>query len=93
MSAKIETVSQQVLHQDLDGTLERISEKQITTMVVKDNQPRVVILPYEIYRQWFTEREHRLRLAFQDLRAWASENAEILSGLDSVQLVRETRDR
>ncbi len=88
----MEKISQQVLHSKLDDILDQVSEKQITTLVTKDDQPVAVIFPYEIYQQWTMAREHRLRRAYQELKTWTSEHSEILTGLNSVQLVRETRD-
>ena len=92
MPITMETINQRALYRDLGEILDRVSGKRIPTLVIKDNQPRVVIFPYEIYQQWIAARERRLRQAYQGLQTWVSENAEALTGLDSVQLVRETRD-
>jgi PHD/YefM family antitoxin component YafN of YafNO toxin-antitoxin module len=89
---KMETISQQMLYRDLDEILSRVSGRRMPTMVIKDNQPIVVIFPYETYQQWIAARERRLHQACRDLQAWVSKHAEALTGLDSVQLVRETRD-
>lgn len=92
MSITMETINQQTLYRDLDEILSRVSGKRVPALVLKDNQPIVVIFPYETYQQWVAAREQRLRQACQGLEVWASKHAEILTGLDSVQLVRETRE-
>ena len=89
---KMETISQQTLYRDLDEILNRVSGKRIPTLVIKDNRPIVVIFPYETYQQWIAAREQRLHQACRGLQAWVSEHSEVLTGLDSVQLVRETRN-
>ena len=92
MPIPMETINQKTLSRDLDEILDRVSIKQIPTLVTRDNQPRVVILPYETYQQWIAAREQRLRRAFQNLRSWTSKHAEALSELDASQLVREIRN-
>lgn len=92
MAKIMEKISQQDLYRDLDEVLDRVSGKQVTALVVKDDQPVAVIFPYETYQQWTAARERRLHKARRGLETWASEHAEALSGLDSVQLIRETRD-
>lgn len=92
MPITMETINQQTLHRDLDDILDRVSGKRIPTLVVKDNQPLVVIFPYKTYQQWVAAREQRLRQVCQGLQTWASEHAKVLTGLDSIQLVRETRN-
>ena len=87
----METISQQTLHHNLDDILDRVSGKRIPALVIRDNQPIAVIFPYETYQQWIAARESRLRQACQRLQAWVSEYTTVLSGLDAVQLVRETR--
>jgi PHD/YefM family antitoxin component YafN of YafNO toxin-antitoxin module len=92
MPIKMETISQQTLYRELDEILNRVSGKRIPTLVIKDNRPTVVIFPYETYQQWIAAREQRLHQACRSLQAWVSEHSEVLTGLDSVQLVRETRN-
>ena len=88
----METISQQTLGRDLDEILDRVSGKHTPTLVIRDDQPVAVIFPYEICQQWIKAREQRLRRANQDLQIWASKHADVLTGLDSVQLIRETRN-
>ena len=88
----METVSQQTLMEKPKEILDRVSEKHIPTLVTKDNEPTVVIMPYETYQQLLKEREKRLTQVVENMQSWVSENAEILKGLDSVKLVRETRE-
>ena len=92
MAKTMETISQQNLYRDLDEILNRVSGKQIPTLVIKDDQPIAVIFPYETYQQWVAAREQRLHQARHGLQAWVSEHAEVLNGLDSVHLIREARD-
>jgi PHD/YefM family antitoxin component YafN of YafNO toxin-antitoxin module len=92
MPIKMETISQQTLYRDLDEILSRVSGKRIPTLVIKGDRPTVVIFPYETYQQWIAARERRLHQACRGMRTWVSKHAEALTGLDSVQLVRETRD-
>jgi prevent-host-death family protein len=87
----METISQQTLYHNLDDILARVSEKRIPTLVTRDNEPIAVIFPYETYQQWIAARESRLHQACQRLQTWASEHAEVLNGLDAVELVREAR--
>jgi prevent-host-death family protein len=47
----METVSQQTFIENTNEILERVSEKQIPILVTMDDQPIVVILPYETYLQ------------------------------------------
>ena len=89
----MESVSQQALSKKrINEVLKQVSEKHIPTLVTKDDQPTAVILPYETYQQLLKEREKRLTQVVEDIQSWAIENSEILKGLDSVQLVRETRE-
>lgn len=88
----MEAINQRTLGRDIDEILDRVSEKRIPTLVIKDDQPIAVIFPYETYQQWIAAREQRLRRANQDLKTWVSKHADVLTGLDSVQLIRETRN-
>ena len=89
----METISQQMLNSDLDEILNRVSGEGTPTLVLRDDHPVAVIFPYEIYQQWVAAREQRLRQARQNLQTWVSEHAEVLTGLDSVELIREARSR
>ena len=91
MSNNMETVSQQTLSENVNEVLKRVSEKQIPTLVTIDDQPTAVILPYDNYQQLLKEREKRLTQVVENIQSWVSENSEILKGLDSVSLIRETR--
>jgi prevent-host-death family protein len=91
MENTMETVSQQTLMEKPKEILDRVSEKHIPTLVTKDDHPTVVILPYENYQQLLKEREKRLTQVVENIQSWVSENSEILKGLDSVSLIRETR--
>ncbi|MEK7396362.1 MAG: type II toxin-antitoxin system Phd/YefM family antitoxin [Candidatus Poribacteria bacterium] len=93
MSDTMETVSQKTLMEKPKEILDRVSEKHIPTLVTKDDEPTVVIMPYETYQQFLKERKKRLTQVVENMQSWVSENAEILKGLDSVKLVRETRER
>ena len=88
----METINQHTLGRDIDKILDRVSGKRTPALVIKDDQPIAVIFPYETYQQWIAAREQRLRRANQDLQIWVSKHADVLTGLDSVQLIRETRD-
>ena len=89
----METVNEKILHSNLNGILDRIAREQISTLITKDEQPVAVILPYEIYQQWIVTREKRLRQVYQGLKTWTTKHSDVLTGLDSAQLVREERDR
>lgn len=93
MSNTMETVSQQDLSKKkINEVLKQVSEKHIPTLVTNDDQPTAVILPYETYQEFLKEREKRLTQVVEDIQSWVSENSKILKGLDSVKLVRETRE-
>ena len=93
MSDTIETISQQALSKKkINEVLKQVSEKHIPTLVTKDDQPTAIILPYETYQQLLKEREKRLTQVVENIQSWVSENSEILKGLDSVKLIRETRE-
>ena len=62
-------------------------------LVNRDDHPVAVIFPHEVFQQWVTAREQRLRQARRNLQTWVSEDAEVLTGLDSVELIREARSR
>jgi len=88
----IEIISQKTLFEKTKEIMDKVSEKHISTLVMKDDQPVVIMLPYETYQQLIEEREKRLRQVYDRLQKRVIENSEILKGLDSVKLVRETRD-
>lgn len=92
MPKTMETISRTSLYNNLDDILDKISEKRMSALVTKNEQPIAVILPYETYQQLSFEREQRLHQTLDHLRAWTLKNAEILKGLDSVQLIREIRN-
>jgi prevent-host-death family protein len=89
----METVSQQTLMEKPKEVLDRVSEKHIPTLVTKDDHPTMVILPYETYQQLTQSRKEHLRKVYDNLQTWVDKNSESLKGLDSVKLVRETRER
>jgi len=91
MENTMETVSQQALMEKPKEILDRVFEKHIPTLVTKDDQPTAVILPYETYQQMTQSRKERLREVYDRLQKRVKNNSEILKGLDSVKLVRETR--
>jgi prevent-host-death family protein len=91
MENTMETVSRQTLSENVNEILDRVSEKHITTLITKDDQPNAVILSYDAYQQLLNEREKRLREVYDRLQTWVAKNSESLEGLDSVKLVRETR--
>jgi prevent-host-death family protein len=93
MSNTMETISQQALSKEkINEVLKQVSERHIPTLVTKDNQPTAVILPYETYQELTRIREEHLREVYEHLQTWVERNSELLKGLDSVKLVRETRD-
>ena len=92
MKNSMETVNQQTLSNNLDEILDRISENRITAMVVKDDQPRAILLPYEIYQQWISAREQRLKQVANNLQLWGGKHSKELIGLDSAELIREIRN-
>ena len=92
MENTMETVSRQTLSENVNEILDRVSEKHITTLITKDDQPNAVILPYDDYQQLFNEREKRLRKVYERLQKRVADNSEVLKGLDSVKLIRETRN-
>ena len=91
MTITMEAVSQQNLIEKPREISDRVSESHIPTLVTKDNEPSIVMLPYETYQQLTQTREKRLREVYDRLQKRVASNSEILKGLDSVKLVRETR--
>jgi len=92
MSDNMEKVSQQTLSKKVNEVSKHISEKQIPTLVTMDDQPALVILPYETYQQLLDAREESLRIVYERIQKRVIDNSEILKGLDSVKLVREMRN-
>jgi len=93
MSDTMETISQQTLSKKkINEVLKRVSEKHIPTLVTMNDQPAAVILPYETYQQLAQSRKEHLREVYDRLQKRVLSNSEILKGLDSVKLVRETRE-
>lgn len=88
----MEAISQQTLAEKTKEILDRIAEKHITALVMENDQPTVVILPYETYQQLSQSRKENLQEIYDHIQTWVAKNAESLKGLDSVKLVRETRD-
>ena len=89
----METVSQQSLSKKkINEVLKQVSEKHIPTLVTKDDQPTAVILPYETYQELTQARKEHLREVYDRLEKRVLSNSEVLKGLDSVKLIRETRN-
>jgi prevent-host-death family protein len=89
----METISQQALSKKkINEVLKQVSERHIPTLVTKDNQPTAVILPYETYQELTQAGKKHLREVYNRLEKRVLSNSEVLKGLDSVKLVRETRE-
>lgn len=74
--------------------LDEVVKKKEPVVILRANQPLVVMFPYEEYKLKFDQqaRTERLREVTRQMDEWAKRNAEKLKGLDPALLVREMRN-
>ncbi len=74
--------------------LDKVFKKKEPIAISRNNQPLVVMVPYDVYQKTNDKksREERLKEVLQRMDEWRRRNKEKLKGIDPAKIIREMRE-